>query len=663
MSESLGTSPPSPEPGPSTPQQHPPTPHLRVQHLSPPTSYSLTATDLRQESDDAVTCIVCLSDLPQDSIPVTGEYDPVARLVPCNHAMHNSCLVPWMERANSCPICRATFNEVSVSATLSGHILETYPVEDRIQVTEYESQTLNHDEEVEGACEVCIRDNNEDVLLVCDDCSRSYHTYCLGLDAIPQQNSWYCSRCSERHIAAQLAGFQRSGRRRGVRTVGEIRRVRRQDQRDMESRQDRAWQNAWQRLDSDLGERALSAAVAAEQRITNQRDAQVERMIRRREVAAAQIGEGPNGFNEQLAWMIPTSRPRTFPDHQQPISEEEQSAWRMFDIAEGIEKSPCKRSRRNSQEITRSPGSDNGEKPRRKRPRTRRDSQLTDGTTMTTEAPSGSSTVLAVPTIPSTVPATSMRDREQAGFVPTASGSYLGHILESIAKSAETAAPDPPQVGLWGIDLTKMRPLSPEPSNAASPRSRPTSPVAQSPYIIPSLLRSRPHSPIETSQMPLSPSSPTRRIPIISHLQPAPTRAWESSLSPPTSRANSPIQRQQQLTFLDEDPGSDDARGGASSSSDTDSISKKHRHHCKHGVIRSAITLQVKADIANMVRSVLKPYYPEKLSKDDFTQINKSVSRKLYQLVEADEGSDIAGDKEKWIKFAEEEVMLAVECL
>lgn len=121
MSESLGTSPPSPEPGPSTPQQHQSTPHLRVQHLSPPTSYSLTATDLRQESDDAaVTCIVCLSDLPQDSIPVTGEYDPVARLVPCNHAMHNSCLVPWMERANSCPICRASFNEVSVSATLSG---------------------------------------------------------------------------------------------------------------------------------------------------------------------------------------------------------------------------------------------------------------------------------------------------------------------------------------------------------------------------------------------------------------------------------------------------------------------------------------------------------------------------------------------------------------
>lgn len=610
-----------------------------------------------------MTCIVCLSDLPQDSIPVTGEYDPVAILVPCNHAMHNSCLVPWMERANSCPICRATFNEVSVSATLSGHILETYPVEDRIQVTEYESQSLNHDEEVEGACEICIRGNNEDVLLVCDDCSRSYHTYCLGLDAIPQQNSWYCSRCSERHIAAQLAGFQRSGRRRGVRTVGEIRRVRRQGQRDTASRQERAWQNAWQRLDSDLGERALSAAVAAEQRITNQRDAQVERMIRRREVAAAQIGEGRNGFNEQLAWMIPTSRPRTFPDHQQPISEEEQSAWRMFDIAEGIEKSPCKRSRRNSQEITRSPGSDNGEKPRRKRPRTRRDSQLIDGSTMNTEAPSGSSTVPAIPAVPSTTPATSVGDREQAGFVPTASGSYLGHILESIAKSAEIAAPDPPQVGLWGIDLSKMRPLSPEPSNAASPRSRPTSPVAQSPYIIPSLLRSRPHSPIETSQMPLSPSSPTRRIPIISHLQPAPTRAWESSSSPPTSRANSPIQRQQQRTILDEDPGSDDARGGASSSSDTDSVSKKHRHHRKHGEIRPAITPEVKADIANMVRSVLRPYYPEKLSKDDFTQINKSVSRKLYQLVEADEDSDIAGNKEKWIKVAEEEVMLAVECL
>lgn len=653
MSESLGTS-PGPEPGPSTPQPHESTPQLRVQQpLSPPTSCS---TDLRQESDDAVTCIVCLSDLPQDSVPVTGEYDPVARLVPCNHAMHNSCLVPWMERANSCPICRAAFKEVSVSATLSGHILETYPVKDRIQITEHETETFNYDEEVEGECEVCISGNNEDALLICDDCSRSYHIYCLGLSNIPLQNIWYCPRCSERHIAAQFAGFPRSGGRRGVRTVGEIRRLRRQDQRDMALRQDRAWQSAWQRLDSDLGERAVTDVTTA-QSIMNQHDAQMERMIRRREVAAAQIGEGHNGFNEQLAWMIPTSRPRTFPDHQQPISEEEQSAWRMFDIAEGIENS--KRSRGNSQEITRPPGSDNDEKPRRKRPRTRRDSQLIDGNTMNTESSGNSTATTATATATSSASASALGDGEQGSHAPTAPGSYLGHILESIAKCAETVAPDPPQVGLWGIDLSKMRPLSPEPSNAASPRSRPTSPAAQSPYIIPSLLRSRPQSPSDTSQIPLSPSSPTRRIPAISHLQPSPTRAWELSSSPPPSRANSPIQRQQQR--VDEDPGPDDTRGGASPS-DIDPTSKKHQHH-KHGGAHSAITSQVKADIADMVRSVLRPYYPERLSKDDFTQINKSVSRKLYQLVEADKDSDIEGDKKKWIKVAEEEVISAVECL
>lgn len=94
-------------------------PHLPPHYTEEPPTHSLIVTDLRQDPD-AVTCIVCLIDLPQDSIAVTGEYDPVARLVPCNHAMHNSCLVPWMERANSCPICRATFNQVSVSATLLG---------------------------------------------------------------------------------------------------------------------------------------------------------------------------------------------------------------------------------------------------------------------------------------------------------------------------------------------------------------------------------------------------------------------------------------------------------------------------------------------------------------------------------------------------------------
>lgn len=95
----------------------------------------------------AETCIVCLGDLvPHDegaaainpldvradgqrqvpdnthtsaSDPVKDE-ELVAHLLPCGHDLHNECLKPWVERANSCPICRASFNMVELSARVGG---------------------------------------------------------------------------------------------------------------------------------------------------------------------------------------------------------------------------------------------------------------------------------------------------------------------------------------------------------------------------------------------------------------------------------------------------------------------------------------------------------------------------------------------------------------
>jgi len=90
------------------------------------------------------TCIVCLGDLgesandpPRSIAPASKLEDDaqkgspttskateqvtkaedamIAHLLPCGHDLHNECLKPWVERANSCPICRQSFNQVELS--------------------------------------------------------------------------------------------------------------------------------------------------------------------------------------------------------------------------------------------------------------------------------------------------------------------------------------------------------------------------------------------------------------------------------------------------------------------------------------------------------------------------------------------------------------------
>lgn len=93
------------------------------------------------------TCIVCLGDLgvngndldPPLSSPVTLEQaskheskspchvadiddERIAHLLPCGHDLHNGCLKPWVERANSCPICRQNFHHVELTTYVGGKL-------------------------------------------------------------------------------------------------------------------------------------------------------------------------------------------------------------------------------------------------------------------------------------------------------------------------------------------------------------------------------------------------------------------------------------------------------------------------------------------------------------------------------------------------------------
>lgn len=101
---------------------------------------------LSEIDDMAATCIVCLGDLKselhnttQDEFAALKERDSadldtacpapeveiqemVAHL-PCGHNLHDDCVKPWVERTNSCPICRQIFNKVELSVSVGGKYL------------------------------------------------------------------------------------------------------------------------------------------------------------------------------------------------------------------------------------------------------------------------------------------------------------------------------------------------------------------------------------------------------------------------------------------------------------------------------------------------------------------------------------------------------------
>ena len=75
------------------------------------------------------------------------------------------------------------------------------------------------------------------------------------------------------------------------------------------------------------------------------------------------------------------------------------------------------------------------------------------------------------------------------------------------------------------------------------------------------------------------------------------------------------------------------------------------------------MSLEAKSDVQKMVSAALKPHYKSNsVSKDQYTDINRNISRMLYDKV-GDAGSVNGEARESWERLASDEVAKAVESL
>ncbi|KAL4892296.1 hypothetical protein BDV59DRAFT_55643 [Aspergillus ambiguus] len=610
------------------------------------------------------TCIVCLGDLGEsasDPLPVAAEAAPrpdledadgnpttgssgkpdgvdgtedagqIAQLLPCGHILHNNCLKPWVERANSCPICRRSFNLVELSDRIGGPVRSSYPVQDRVQVADVDpSMVIEYVDDDYAAfqpCTICGDSDNEELLLLCDGCDAPSHTYCVGLDSVPS-GPWYCARCETQRALGPSPDTEdrpaRTQERRGRRTRAQQRRL--QNRNQMNSLHwARVWQSVWDHLNLDLDfpfddDRAVERARQQQRReAANQREFRAWQ--RRFEVAERQGGS--NRFRDTAALLdieAPRpSRPRVPREPTpEPESLEEMRAWNAFERAREIENDPS--AARKRKEPTLSPSPEPTEPERKlKRPRTRRAQDLAASAMHNGESSRTASAQV------------SARINAESSTEP----SFLQSLLKEVEEASKptNSYPSSAQASVAPTDHATPGPsspsISPAPSNHSSPRLSSATP--------PPHMRSRPISPIQLSS-PADLSSP--------------------SFSPDVSPAGSSNDGKER-PVRDSTPtrtGMDMPRRRIPRAAMRLPMVRSNDNSPN----RANLSLAVKSDIQKLVGSSLKPYYRSKtITKDEYTDINRTISRKLYDQVGEVQGlgTDARSELER---TAKEEVEKAV---
>uniref|UniRef100_A0A8D9B2I4 PHD and RING finger domain-containing protein 1 n=1 Tax=Cacopsylla melanoneura TaxID=428564 RepID=A0A8D9B2I4_9HEMI len=163
----------------STDDDEGPQDFLRTNRLN-----KLSSTE-SSEDEDCPSCAICLSSLANRI---------AAQISGCSHEFHNTCILKWSERTNTCPIDRSKFNKITVK-NKEGKIVKVTEIDDKNAATADDDEQPFPDEAIN--CVICGSAENEEVLLLCDGCNRGFHIFCLTppLDRVPEGN-WICEHCS-----------------------------------------------------------------------------------------------------------------------------------------------------------------------------------------------------------------------------------------------------------------------------------------------------------------------------------------------------------------------------------------------------------------------------------------------------------------------------------
>lgn len=597
---------------------------------------STTTTNIKREDNN---------DIPDSEI--------IAHLQPCGHDLHNECLTPWVERANSCPICRQSFHLVELCNVVGGPVTSSYVVEDRTQVADLDPSMfleVPDEEDDDQPCQACGEDDNENLLMFCDGCNKLWHTYCVDLQEVPYGH-WFCDQCrAHRETDSRPLRSTRSARPSRRRTRGQQRRQRAQYVAHDAGWQS-VWQSVWDRLHVDLDfpfdDDETSATYLRRHRARNESSRQAHDAWQRRMQVAELQGAGGSfretepALLEHRTQSLPNnirSRKRSAePEAQTP---DEAAAWQAFDQARAADSSPAQRKRKSRIPEQPTPEPEVESNPvvvKRRRIADYRHAVPTNRTgpaQSRSRSPPRSPPRRVVP-IDANGPSflQSLLQEVEDSSTANINGPISRAPYNAQSPQAEQHSPQPSSPA-----------LSPLPSNHSSPRAMSATP--------PPLSTMRPSSPtgLSSSIQPVFPPteySPQRGTPEprdtpsdLEHHQMESNATASAFLSLAHPKPRNRVPRMLQHSSPPQRPRSNDT-----------------------SPTRPTLSYTAKADVQKLVSAALKPHYNEqKISKDEYTAINRDISRMLYDQIGEFEALDVNG-RAKWEKVAGEEVNKAIGAL
>ena len=517
-----------------------------------------------------------------------------------------------------------------------GSTVDMYKVEDRIQVADIDPSMFIEelDDELEFVpCSICGEDDNEDVLILCDGCEVASHTYCLDMESVPVGH-WFCHDCENQRALDYMCPLQppqRPHHPADRRTRGQERRLRTRSQASWA----RVWQTVWDRLNLDLDFPYDDSHSGSQIRLSRREETSERRDFREweRRLQVAERQGGANRFRDTASTLLDRHSSRTTRKTSEPESGEEIRAWNALEKAREIQGNATS-AKRKRKSATASPSDvEPAPQPERrlKRPRTRRTQDIG-------ESSSDLATTSLATRRRSLPTATTSSNRVTADS--SGGGGNGPSFLQSLLIEVEaSAAPDETKGQTRPTSLYALTPSgeysSPRPS---SPRLSPSSSNHPSPR---ALSTTPPPYPITR------PGSPT---PLTSKVEPIfPPPEFSPSRSPLFEVAH-------HESRVDELPSQILARGPAAAVSSPPASGEI-------SPARANMSFSAKTDLQKMVSGALKPHYKAKaVSKDQYTDINRNISRLLYNHVGNIDVLDGTG-REQLEKFATEEVSKAVEAL